>query len=151
MDVRIAQRKDLQALALLRWLDAKPEEQTRQPITEFEAALEAWWVANDASHRAFVACRKSGEAIGMAWLAVVARVPRPGATSRFSGDIQSVFVMPEHRGRGIGSALVREATEHALRLGVDRVTVHSSRLAVPVYERLGFESARELLHRPADR
>lgn len=86
----------------------------------------------------------------MAWVAIVPRVPRPGATSRLSADVQSVFVMPEYRGRGVGSALVNAAAEHAARFGALRVTVHSGRKAVPVYERLGFQSSRQLLQRSPD-
>ncbi|GAB3758115.1 hypothetical protein GCM10028864_43030 [Microlunatus parietis] len=82
--------------------------------------------------------------VGMAWVALVPRVPRPGKLNRLSADIQSVFVRPEHRGQGIGSALVEAATAHALRLGALHVTVHSGRRAVPVYERLGFVSSPEL-------
>jgi GNAT superfamily N-acetyltransferase len=85
----------------------------------------------------------------MAWLALVPRVPRPGVTTRLSADVQSVFVVPEHRGKGIGSALVQTASDHARRLGAGRVTVSSSRAAVPMYERLGFASSRQLLERPA--
>jgi GNAT superfamily N-acetyltransferase len=86
----------------------------------------------------------------MAWLALVPRVPRPGTTTRRSADIQSVFVVPEQRGKRIGSALVQAASEYALRLGVGRVTVHSGRKAVPVYERLGFASSRQLLQKEAE-
>lgn len=90
------------------------------------------------------------EIVGMAWVALVPRVPRPGAISRLSADIQSVFVMPEWRGQGIGTALVEAASEHATHLGSVRVTVHSGRKAVPLYERMGFESSRRLLLRPTD-
>ena len=86
----------------------------------------------------------------MAWVALLVRVPRPGDTARRSADIQSVFVVPEHRDKGIGSSLVQAATEHAMRLGASRVTVHSGRRAVPVYERLGFASSPQLLQRPTD-
>jgi GNAT superfamily N-acetyltransferase len=86
----------------------------------------------------------------MAWVALLPRIPRPGATSRMSADIQTVFVLPEQRGRGIGSALVHAAAEHAAQLGAIRVTVHSGRKAVPVYERLGFKSSRQLLQLPPD-
>jgi GNAT superfamily N-acetyltransferase len=83
----------------------------------------------------------------MAWLALVPRVPRPGMTTRRTADIQSVFVVSEQRGKRIGSALIQAASEHALCLGAERVTVNSGRKAVPVYERLGFASSRQLLQK----
>ncbi|MEV8371426.1 GNAT family N-acetyltransferase [Kribbella sp. NPDC056861] len=114
-------------------------------VEKFAAELASWWATHQDSHLAFVA--RNPEIVGMAWVALVPRIPRPGATSRLSADIQSVFVDPAHRGHGIGSALVQAASEHAIRLGAARVTVHSGRRAVPVYERLGFESSRQLLQR----
>lgn len=51
---------------------------------------------------------------------------------------------------GIGTALVEAASEHATHLGSLCVTVHSGRKAVPLYERMGFESSRRLLLRPPD-
>lgn len=115
-----------------------------------EIDLARWWTSHEESHTAFVARRAGHEVVGMAWLARVPRVPRPGATTRSSADIQSVFVVAEQRGEGIGSALVAAASEHALRLGVHRVTVSSGRKAVPMYERLGFASSRQLLQQPAE-
>lgn len=50
----------------------------------------------------------------------------------------------------LGSALIQAASEHAMSLGVARVTVQSGRKAVPVYERLGFASSRRLLQTPAE-
>ncbi|WP_326556183.1 GNAT family N-acetyltransferase [Micromonospora sp. NBC_01796] len=131
-------------------MDTLEEEPARGAVEAFGVELAGWWGAHEDSHVAFVARLGGPEIVGMAWVALVPRVPRPGATSRLSADIQSVFVMPEHRGRGIGSALVRAASEHATDLGAVRVTVHSGRRAVPVYERLGFESSRQLLQRPPD-
>ena len=154
MDIRLAGQEDLAHLARLLWLHAAPDEQAKQSIESFAVDLEAWWSAHDDSHLAFVARladpKHEPQVVGMAWLALVPRVPRPGASARRSADIQSVFVVPEHRGKGVGSALVQAASDHALRLGASRVTVHSSRQAVPVYERLGFASSRQLLQMPAD-
>lgn len=99
---------------------------------------------------AFVARVHGSDLVGMAWLALVPRVPRPGTTARLSADIQSVFVLPEQRGKGVGQELVHAATEHVRRQGAARVTVHSSSRAVPVYERLGFASSRTLLQTPAE-
>jgi len=152
MDVGIAGRQDLPDLARLLWSHAAPEEQTKQSVEEFAVDLAAWWAEHHDSHLAFVArlAGSGSEAVGMAWLALLPRVPRPGTATRRSADIQSVFVVPEQRGKGIGSALVQAASEHAQRLGAGRVTVHSGRRAVPVYERLGFASSRELLQKLAE-
>lgn len=143
--IRIAGREDLAHLARLLWLHAAPDEQAKQSVTSFAVDLEAWWADHDDSHLAFVAGLaerpRATDLVGMAWLALVPRVPRPGTPTRRSADIQSVFVVPEQRGKGIGSALVQAASEHALHLGAGRVTVHSGRRAAPVYERLGFTSS----------
>jgi GNAT superfamily N-acetyltransferase len=147
--VRICQANadDVADLARLLWLDTRGEEPEQRSVDAFAAELAQWWAAHQDSHFAFVARLIQPEIVGMAWVALVPRVPRPGAISRLSADIQSVFVMPERRGRGIGSALVEAASEHAAHLGSLRVTVHSGRRAVPVYERLGFASSRQLLQR----
>lgn len=141
-------------LARLLRLDTAPDEQARQSFESFADDLNAWWSDHDSSHLAFVArlaqSKPESEIVGMAWLALVPRVPRPGATARFAADIQAVFVVPKVRGQGIGSTLVRAATHHALGFGVVRVTVHSGRRAVPVYERLGFASSHRLLMRSAE-
>jgi len=146
VDICLAGQAVVAELARLLWLNAAPSQRAEQPVEEFAADLASWWIDND-SHFAFVARLDESELVGMAWLAIVARVPRPGATTRRSADIQSVYVVPEFRGQGVGSALVQAAADHALELGAGHVTVHSGRKAVPVYERLGFTSSRQLLQK----
>ena len=151
MHVDVAGHGDLPHLARLVWLNAAPDEQLTQSIESFAMDLGAWWATHRESHLAFLAraggSASDSEVFGMAWLALVPRVPRPGLSTRQSADIQSVFVLPERRGNRIGSALIEAATEHALQVGVGRVTVHSGSRSVPVYERLGFTSSPQLLHR----
>lgn len=150
MRISRADVEDVQDLARLLWLDTRGEEPAQRSVAAFAAELASWWATQKDTHLALVARLVGPEIVGMAWLALVPRVPRPGATSRLSADIQSVFVIPEHRGQGIGSALIKTASDHAADLGSTRVTVHSGRRAVPIYERLGFESSRQLLHRSTD-
>lgn len=149
MKIDLANADDVAGLARLLWLDTVKEEPARRSVDAFAAELARWWAAHQDSHLAFVARLGGPVIVGMAWVALLPRIPRPGATSRLSADIQTVFVVPEQRGRGIGSALVKAASEHATHVGAVRVTVHSGRRAVPVYERLGFTSSRQLLQRPA--
>jgi GNAT superfamily N-acetyltransferase len=150
MDICIADQADLGHLARLLWLNAAPDQQAKQSVDSFAVDLDAWWTDHNDSHVAFIARLAESEVVGMAWLALVPRVPRPGVTSRRSADIQSVFVVPEQRGKRIGSALVQAASDHAFRLGASHVTVHSGRKAVPVYERLGFASSRQLLQKETE-
>lgn len=151
MRISQANADDVAGLARLLWLDTHGDEEPAQrSVDAFAADLAEWWAAHQDSHLAFVARLLGPEIVGMAWVALVPRVPRPGATRRLSADIQSVYVMVDQRGQGIGSALVETACDHAAHLGSLRVTVHSGRKAVPLYERLGFESSRQLLQRQPD-
>lgn len=147
MDIGIAGNDDLLDLARLLWSHSATDEQATQSPDAFAAALASWWANHSVTHHALVARDAAADIVGMAWLALVPRVPRPGDTNRLSGDIQSVFVAPEHRGQQIGSALIASAVELAVNLGAGRVTVHSSVKAVPVYHRLGFASSTQLLGR----
>ncbi|MEU8007452.1 GNAT family N-acetyltransferase [Catellatospora sp. NPDC049111] len=150
MKINQADVRDVGGLARLLWLDTVKEEPEGRSVDAFATELAQWWVGHRDSHLAFVARVGEAEIVGMAWVALLPRIPRPGATNRLSADIQTVFVLPEQRGQGIGSALVQAASVHATHLGAIRVTVHSGRRAVSVYERLGFQSSRQLLQRPPD-
>jgi GNAT superfamily N-acetyltransferase len=150
MQIARAEAEDAAELARLVWLDTCDDIPSAFDVEAFAQELATWWTSHDRTHHAFVARQFGAHLCGMAWVAVVPRVPRPGQAARISADIQTVFVEEAHRGVGIGSALVHAAAEYATSLGATRVTVHSSRKAVPVYERLGFDSSRRLLQRPAD-
>ena len=78
------------------------------------------------------------DVIGVAWLALVDRVPGPERRHRRCGDVQSVHGRPDRRDRGVGAALMAAVLAEARRLGLEHVTVHSSVRAVPMYERAGF-------------
>lgn len=144
---------DVRGMARLLSLDTRDERPTESVLDDFADELSRWWSAHESSHFPFVARPDASDSdepsiVGQAWVAVVPRVARPGRTNRLSADIQSVFVLPEYRGHGIGSALVEAAADHATRLGALYITVHSGQRAVPVYERLGFVSSPQLLQRP---
>lgn len=149
VDIRLAGPDDVGDLARLVWLFAGPHEQARQSVESFAADV-AEWCTDRNSHVAFLARMPTFDVVGMVWLALVPRVPRPGRTDRLSADIQSLFVLPEQRGKGFGTALVSAAAEHADRLGASRVTVHSGPMAVPLYHRLGFAATPQLMQRPAE-
>ncbi len=145
LSIRLAHPDDLPAVAELRWRWF--EERGGRPLmtrAEFVPRFVTWAEENRDTHRCVVALR-NGTVVGMAWLAVVPRVPRPRSFERASGDLQSVYVVPAERDNGIGGALVDAVLTLARDLGLERVTVHSSQRAVGVYARRGFAASPVLL------
>jgi ribosomal protein S18 acetylase RimI-like enzyme len=69
-------------------------------------------------------------------------VPTPSRLDRRTGDVQSVYVVPEARGAGVGTALLdavlREARDRELML----VTVHANERAASLYLRSGFRDGQ---------
>lgn len=97
---------------------------------------------------------KSGFLPEASWLIAWGRSPEEltwcgtiqGVCERPSlGMIQNIGVVPEHRGRGLGTALVHQAMLGFRQYGLSRasleVTVANGR-AVELYQRLGFRRAR---------
>jgi GNAT superfamily N-acetyltransferase len=83
-----------------------------------------------------------GRLAGMAWLALHDRVPNPARFDRRTGDVQSVYVVPEARDAGVGTALLEAVLTEARDRELAHVTVHSSERAASLYLRFGFRDGR---------
>jgi GNAT superfamily N-acetyltransferase len=81
----------------------------------------------------------------MAWLALTPRVATTRSADRWSGDLQSCYVVPAERGRGLGGRLVKAVLATAEQRGAEHVTVHTSAGSVAMYERNGFRPNSRLL------
>lgn len=147
IEIREATRGETAELAKLRWrctFERQPEPD--DGLDDYIRSFSAWWERRE-DYMAVVAA-DGPRLVGVGFLALAARVPVPGALDRRTGDIQSVFVLPDHRGQGIGSSVVRALVEHGRERGCSRVIVHSGRRAVPVYERAGFQRDPQLMLHP---
>ncbi|WP_433791235.1 GNAT family N-acetyltransferase [Actinoplanes sp. CA-252034] len=133
MIVRMAGPADVTALAELRGIEEG----------DFPAYAE-WLIAHAETHLPFVA-EVDGRVVGCAFLFVAERVPGGGSMSRRYGDVQSVMVREEHRGRGVGAAMMAAILAEARTRGLLHVTVHSGRRAVDFYLRNGFVNHRQML------
>ncbi|MDK1345243.1 GNAT family N-acetyltransferase [Streptomyces sp. 378] len=145
ISIRPARPAELATVAALRWeWFVENGSADLGERDDFVRHFVAWAGENAGSHRCMVLVRDE-QVIGMAWLAVVQRVPTPRAPRRASGDLQCVYVVPEARDGGLGGRLIRAVLDGARELGLERVTVHSSPRAVPAYARSGFQESPRLL------
>jgi GNAT superfamily N-acetyltransferase len=78
-------------------------------------------------------------AIGTATMMLLPNLPRLRSPDRtHDGRVRNVYVDPAYRRRGIAAAMMREVLDEARRENVDRLTLGTSEMARPLYERLGF-------------
>ncbi|MFK0288816.1 GNAT family N-acetyltransferase [Streptomyces sp. NPDC090499] len=104
--IRPAASDELDVVAELRWQWILENQDA--PVTgraEFVQHFVRWARENTSSHRCMVMVRDE-VIIGMAWLAVLPRVPSPRALQRASGDLQCVYVVPGERDGGLGGRLI---------------------------------------------
>ena len=141
--VRIASQVDADVLADLR-VEMDAEDGIAEPLG-FRTAFARWFVTEAHGWTALIA--DAGErAIGTLWLTFVSRVPRPTEPIAAPiGHLTNFFVRPDHRNRGVGSALLDRARAMAEDAGAELVLVWPSDRSMPLYERHGFAQPMDLL------
>ena len=150
--IRASRPDDMPAVADLRWRWSV-DEGGAQPAASVEAyrdAMTAFAADHTESHRCVVA-ERDGVVLGMGWLALTDRPPTPDRPGRrVTGDVQTVYVHPALRGRGVAGRIVMALLELADDAGVERTSVHSSVDGETLYRRLGFGDTPLLLQRPPE-
>jgi GNAT superfamily N-acetyltransferase len=144
MEIRWAEERDLDTLALFRWQWGAERQVPTEEFESFRLRFLDWCGNQASSHRALVGV-VDDEAVGMAWLARVARLPDADGPADLQVDLQSVYIVADRRGAGLGSLLVDAAFEAARAMGASLMTVHAGRRSLPLYKRLGFEPSGRLL------
>lgn len=96
-----------------------------------------------ATYVSFIA-EENGEPIASGSVLIHVAIPRPNALSDREGRVQSVYVNPEARRRGIARALMDRVLEYAAGAALIRLTLHPSDEARPLYEALGFSALDEM-------
>ena len=145
IECRQALPGDARGLASLRYRWRVEERGERgMGEAEFVDAFTRWTSRRSASHRPFIAV-EDDEPVGMAWLALVERIPGPARWTRLSGIVQSVYVIPERRDDGIGARLMKLVIGSAREQSLEWLIVHPSSRAFPFYRRLGFTGTTKML------
>jgi GNAT superfamily N-acetyltransferase len=150
--VRRAAADDVPALARLRWRWVVEETDGNADIerASFMDFFTTWALDHLNRYVPFVV-EVDGQLAGMAWLSLTERVPSPRALERRTGDVQSVYVVPELRGQGVGRRLIDAVIRHARDIELRHLTVHSAATATGFYARLGFSDTERWMALPADR
>jgi len=70
------------------------------------------------------------------------RLPGPGSPRGLGGSMSSVFVEPDRRGEGLGTAVVTAAVRWLVDHDAEIVDLHATPMAEPIYRALGFREPR---------
>jgi ribosomal protein S18 acetylase RimI-like enzyme len=141
VEVRRAVADDLPALVALLADDPLGRSRETADLASYRRAFEQ--VDRDAG-QLLVTAVAHDEIVGTLQLSLIPGLSRGGAVR---GQIEAVRVRGDHRGRGIGSALLRWAVDEARRRGcaLVQLTTDTSRAdALRFYEGLGFVASHGL-------
>ena len=135
--IRRATDADLGWAVQLLTLGALPGAPPREDAADTVAYAAARRETEDAGGAVLVA-ELAGEVVGVCQLIVIRHLQQRGGRC---AEVESVHVHPNHRGCGVGTALLRDAVGRARALGCYRVQLTSDERreeAHRFYERLGF-------------
>jgi len=85
--------------------------------------------------------------VGTLWMQLIEKLPNPNGHRDYHGYISSVYVVPEFRNAGLGSALLQTCISEAETFGVDALFLWPSARSRPLYARHGFVVREDLLER----
>ncbi len=98
---------------------------------------------------AFIA-EEDGNAIGSGGLLIHLAMPRPHVVSDRAGRVQSVYVEPAARSRGVARNIMEHILGYSRDVALVSLTLHPSDQARSLYATLGFRAADEMLLRLTD-
>ncbi|MFV0402055.1 MAG: GNAT family N-acetyltransferase [Oscillospiraceae bacterium] len=83
---------------------------------------------------------RDGDIISMAVVCLYETLPNPSRLSGKTGYIQNVYTVPAYRGKGLAVDVLTDLIEDVRQRGVEMLYLSAEVKAVPLYERLGFET-----------
>ena len=111
--------------------DIEKESMEKQLPDYFERKLNTELVA-------FVA--RDGEMIvSVAYLHIIEMPANSILLNGLYGEVLSVYTMPEYRGKGLCSALMKSLVDCARDRGLGRIDLSATKEGYPIYKKLGFE------------
>ena len=149
--IRRATAADAEPLARMRLAFRSEAGSLEEDAAAFLSRCVAWMarrLAAESSWRAWVAV-EGDTVVATIWLQLIEKLPNPVGEAERHGYVSSLFVVPECRDQGLGTALLREALADCDRNGVDAVVLWPTPRSRPLYERHAFAVRDDLLERRA--
>lgn len=149
MDYRLADDRDTNRLAELRWAHKNEDE----PLNDGEHD-EYVRACSDFLKQAFreeFSCWvaiENGVIVSNIYIVTVRKVPKPSKLDGVWGYVTAVYTVPEYRNKGVGSALMDRVKTWSLEHGLEYLIVWPSEQSVPFYERVGFSGKTDVLELP---
>lgn len=145
-EIRLATENDAPAIgALIHALDAHYRGLTHAPAITAATQMVRHTIATREGAHFVLAIAESGP-VGLAIFAIL----RPGRDLKGVLYVKEIFVRPEARGQGVGTALLRFLKAEAQRRGIGRIdltTDPDNRGAQRLYARLGGERLEKIAYR----
>lgn len=98
----------------------------------------------DGSHIAIVAV-VGGLDVGCGAICLSEELPSPDNPSGRCAYLMNIYVRAEHRGHGIGHAIVRWLVAKARELGCDKIYLETTDCARSLYQSIGFEDLHGIM------
>ncbi|ATL32534.1 GNAT family N-acetyltransferase [Streptomyces formicae] len=147
--VRKAQVTDAAALARLRWRFKQEDDPSPSGAEELFIRACAEWMRTRLTGTWTAWVVEVDDVVsGHVFLNHVEKVPEPGADADRLGYVTNFYVCPEHRGRGLGRALLEEVVRHGRHHPLDTLIVWPSERSASLYRRVGFAVPEETLELP---
>lgn len=140
--IRAATAADAAQLLFL-WALVFDEDDTA-PATTWKQHAQAWFTrfVEDRTTARFPVIEVDGDIVATAIGTLELGVPNPQCRRGRTVRLANVITLPEHRGRGYGTLLVRDVIGWARSIDADRVDLSATPDGQRIYEKVGFNLAK---------
>jgi len=146
MTIRFAEEKDIEQLIKMRWDFTIEYDESKKDASydHFEKECHAFLSSAINSGRWFIwVAEENDKIISHIYIELIEKVPRPGRVTYPFAYMTNVFTVPEYRGKGIGSKVLREINKWIKENNYEFVIVWPSEDSVQYYERSGYVHCKE--------
>lgn len=141
--IRRATLDDLEIILDLRMAflrESHPEAAGAEPVTR-EANRRYIGEKLPAGELLIWLAEEDGQVIGTSGLVFFHRPPTLRNQSTMQAYLMNMYTLPDCRGRGVATALLREIVDYVGTTPAKRIYLHATDSGRPVYERIGFKPA----------